>query len=443
MARLPNPGGDQGQWGQILNDYLAQVHNSDGTLKDGIVAKEKLSSAVQASLDNADAAVSGSVPDANTTTKGKIQLAGDLAGTATSPVVADGSITTAKIADGTIINTDINASAAIAQSKIANLTTDLAGKASTTHAHAAADITSGTIATARLGSGSANSSTFLRGDSTWVAVSGGGGSARQVVDAGNISGIVGLNLDNKDMVWSGDLTGNTAITPSNAAGGSVVRLLINNTVGAVSLSYDGTDLEVSQVNGGASYFEITYNADASEWYLSGAQGPAGQDGTDGQDAAVVQHVSVLQADATAITSQTTLQNSGLSIPISSTGTQIWSIEIRLIVSAANGTMDLKVGWHTIPSGTTGLWGSTTAGGGGIGWSAAVTTTAAANPLDSLTAARNTGTSAGGTRGYTWSGIVYGGGTAGNLIFGYAQDVSDAGALQLLKGSHIRATRLAA
>lgn len=46
--------------------------------------------------------------------------------------------------------------------------------AALSHTHAAADITSGTIATARLGSGTANSTTFLRGDNTWQTVSGGG-----------------------------------------------------------------------------------------------------------------------------------------------------------------------------------------------------------------------------------------------------------------------------
>ena len=33
MTRLPTPGGDQGNWGTILNDYLSQAHNPDGTLK--------------------------------------------------------------------------------------------------------------------------------------------------------------------------------------------------------------------------------------------------------------------------------------------------------------------------------------------------------------------------------------------------------------------------
>lgn len=42
---------------------------------------------------------------------------------------SDNSVTSAKIVDGAIVNADINASAAIAQSKIASLTTDLAAKA--------------------------------------------------------------------------------------------------------------------------------------------------------------------------------------------------------------------------------------------------------------------------------------------------------------------------
>lgn len=189
MPRLPQPGADKNIWGDILNDYLSIAHNSDGSLKDipqskitnltsDLASKASIDDlttaintrttpaavdakiAAQSTADNAqyapkssptftgivtvptpanptdattksyvDTQVSAGTADATTTTKGKIQLAGDLAGTAASPVIATGAVTSAKIADGTIVDTDINASAAIAQSKIANLVSDLAGKA--------------------------------------------------------------------------------------------------------------------------------------------------------------------------------------------------------------------------------------------------------------------------------------------------------------------------
>lgn len=71
------------------------------------------------------------VADATTGAVGVVRLAGDLAGTASAPTIASGAVTSAKILDGTIVDGDINASAAIAQSKISGLTTSLAGKVGT------------------------------------------------------------------------------------------------------------------------------------------------------------------------------------------------------------------------------------------------------------------------------------------------------------------------
>ena len=113
MARLPVPGSDDGTWGTILNDFLAVEINSDGTLKirtDGTlanlmhttgaenVAGVKTFSAspiVPTPVGTTDAAnkayvdsvASSGAPDATTSTKGILQLANDLGGTATAPTV--------------------------------------------------------------------------------------------------------------------------------------------------------------------------------------------------------------------------------------------------------------------------------------------------------------------------------------------------------------------
>ncbi|MDB5176716.1 MAG: hypothetical protein JWN75_384 [Candidatus Saccharibacteria bacterium] len=111
MARLPQPGGDNGNWGNILNEYLSQALKSDGKIKDNAVtsntiAPNSITNAAIASdaitaASIADGAIQESkldvgvqaklnviMPDADATTKGKLRLAGDLGGTATNPQVA-------------------------------------------------------------------------------------------------------------------------------------------------------------------------------------------------------------------------------------------------------------------------------------------------------------------------------------------------------------------
>ena len=61
MARLPTPGGDEGDWGTVLNNFLEQAHDtSTGLIKTGSVAKSQLVSSVQTSLDAADNAIPSS-----------------------------------------------------------------------------------------------------------------------------------------------------------------------------------------------------------------------------------------------------------------------------------------------------------------------------------------------------------------------------------------------
>lgn len=71
MARLPQPGGDDGSWGSILNDYLSQSLNADGTLKDGIVTFAQLApNAVTGSALNIAGGTDGQVLTKDSTKTG-------------------------------------------------------------------------------------------------------------------------------------------------------------------------------------------------------------------------------------------------------------------------------------------------------------------------------------------------------------------------------------
>jgi hypothetical protein len=39
MARLPQPGGDAGNWGAILNEYLSESLDATGKIKPGAISK--------------------------------------------------------------------------------------------------------------------------------------------------------------------------------------------------------------------------------------------------------------------------------------------------------------------------------------------------------------------------------------------------------------------
>jgi hypothetical protein len=52
MARLPTPGSDDGTWGNVLNEFLSQSLQGDGSLKSGVVTSANLDSAIQSQLDS-------------------------------------------------------------------------------------------------------------------------------------------------------------------------------------------------------------------------------------------------------------------------------------------------------------------------------------------------------------------------------------------------------
>lgn len=164
MARLPNPGSDNGTWGNILNDFLRVEHNPDGTLKSNgsLSSKADNSSVVHiqgnetiggtktflaplvvpapflgthaATKAYVDASTSAGAPDASSNNKGLVQLGGDLSGTAAAPTVPG-------------LATKANTNHTHAINDITNLQTTLNAKESTVDAGAIGD--------------------FYRGDKTW------------------------------------------------------------------------------------------------------------------------------------------------------------------------------------------------------------------------------------------------------------------------------------
>jgi hypothetical protein len=200
MPRLPQPGGDSGNWGAILNEYLTQSHNADGTLKTGALTKSTVG------LDNAD-----NTSDANKPVSTAQQTALD-AKVAKSANLSDlTSVATARtnLGLGTAATTASSAYATAAQGATADnaipkttLTTegDLLTRASgvparVTRAQLAADtaFTSQFVATEDgvelplpiadiAATGTKDATTYLRGDGTWAVPSGGSAaSARHAI----------------------------------------------------------------------------------------------------------------------------------------------------------------------------------------------------------------------------------------------------------------------
>lgn len=57
MARLPAPGSDKGQWGTILNDFLAVAHTTTGSLKPSVVGDDQVTTISQSKVSGLTATV--------------------------------------------------------------------------------------------------------------------------------------------------------------------------------------------------------------------------------------------------------------------------------------------------------------------------------------------------------------------------------------------------
>jgi hypothetical protein len=306
-ARLPVPGSDDGQWGQILNGFLDVEHASDGTLlirtdgtlsgfyskPGGGIPASDLSTAVQTELANignatslqsvtlsassptdgqslvysasstswapATVTASGSVPDAAAGTKGLIELGGDLNGpssTAAVPVITSGAITSAKIASGTIVDANISASAAIAQSKISGLSASISGKAA---------------------SGANSDITSLSALSTPLSIAQGGVGAN-TLPTGILKG-AGTGAITAVTAPSGTIVGTTdtqTLTNKSISGGQITSAVASATT-AAGLSSATTTITVSGATAPTSGQVLTATGGSAANWQTPASGGGGGD----------------------------------------------------------------------------------------------------------------------------------------------------------------------
>ena len=181
---------------------------------------------------------------------------------------ASAAIAKTKLASLDIVNADVNASAAIALSKLA------------TDPSNASNLASGTVPTARLGSGTADATTFLRGDNAWASAGGDNTPAFMAVlegsDTVSSGGVerINFNVEKYDTDNAYDNTTNYRFTVPAGEGGAYM-IFFQVMIEDADNGYDIDHLEPQiRVNGTARWaFTDLMNSSLERRYFTVHGGP--------------------------------------------------------------------------------------------------------------------------------------------------------------------------
>lgn len=192
------------------------------------------------------------------------------------PVVDSGATTTSRVTAGAIAALGGGSPAAHKVSHATGgsdaLSASDIGAAASSHSHSASDITSGTIGTARLGSGTASSSTYLRGDGQWATPA--GGSGNPTVVALSYSSTLATDASSGS-IFDVTLTGNVTLSnPTNPTNGQTLRWRIKQdatggrtvTLGnKFALPGSVSSLEFSTAANKMDILAATYHSSRDKW----------------------------------------------------------------------------------------------------------------------------------------------------------------------------------
>ena len=220
------------------------------------------------------------------------------------------------------------------------------GAAATSHAHAASDITSGIIGTARLATGTADSTTYLRGDQTWQTVTAGVGGSTGSVDNAVLraDGTGGSTVQSSSIV----IADNYTASPNNTVNHASIQAIGGTTNVSVSIVPKGTGAFCLAVPDGTTTGGNTRGANAIDLQITRSAATQVASGS----SAVCLGASCTASGTSGVSIGTTANaggNNGIAIGSSVTGGGTNSIVIGSEGASAGNSSGIAIGTGTTAS----------------------------------------------------------------------------------------------